>query len=94
MFPKLPQKMHHTNQKLSHQFIEAHHTVGTLEKRYNVPWMMFLRWGTPQKSPACGENVWQNVGVVGFEPRTPSLEHTCLPTRVQSNALMRWGIPV
>ena len=27
-------------------------------------------------------------GVVGFEPRTPSLEHMCLPTRVQSNALM------
>ena len=26
------------------------------------------------------------LGVVGFEPRIPSLEHTCLPTRVQSNA--------
>ena len=31
----------------------------------------------------------KNMGVVGFEPGTPSLEHTCLPTRVQSNALMR-----
>ena len=35
-----------------------------------------------------------NLGVVGFEPRTPSLEHTCLPTRVQSNALMRTEIAV
>ena len=29
------------------------------------------------------------LGVVGFEPRTPSLEHMSLPTRVQSTALMR-----
>ena len=34
------------------------------------------------------------LGVVGFEPRTPSLEHMCLPTRVQSNALMRTTIAV
>ena len=33
-----------------------------------------------------------NLGVVGFEPRTPSLEHMCLATRVQSNALMRTAI--
>ena len=31
----------------------------------------------------------KNVGVVGFEPGTSSLECTCLPTRVQWNALMR-----
>ena len=36
----------------------------------------------------------KNLGVVGFEPRPPSLEHTCLPTRVQSNALMRMAIAV
>ena len=36
----------------------------------------------------------KNLGVVGFEPRTPSLEHRCLPTRVQSNALMRTAIAV
>ena len=56
--------------------------------------MMSLRWGIPQKSPACDENVWKILGVVGFEPRTPSLEHICLPTRVQSNALMRTAIAV
>ena len=28
---------------------------------------------------------------MGIEPRTPSLEPTCLPTRVQSKALMRVG---
>ena len=32
------------------------------------------------------------LGVVGFEPRTLSLKHTLLPTRVQSNALMRTAI--
>ena len=32
--------------------------------------------------------------VVGFEPRTPSLEHMWLPTRVQSTALMRTAIAV
>ena len=42
----------------SHQFIEAYHTVGTLEKQCNVPRMMSLRWGIPQKSPACDENFW------------------------------------
>ena len=31
------------------------------------------------------------LGVVGFEPRTPSLEYMCMPTRVQSTALMRTG---
>ena len=34
------------------------------------------------------------LGVVGIEPRTPSLEHMCLPTRVQSNALMQTAIAV
>ena len=28
---------------------------------------------------------------MGIEPRTPSLEPMCLPTRVQSKALMRVG---
>ena len=56
--------------------------------------MMSLRWGIPEKSPACGENLWSKLGVVGFEPRTPSLEHTSLPTRVQSNALMQTAIAV
>ena len=40
------------------------------------------------------ETLDKNSGVVGFEPRTPSLEYTCLPTRVQSNALMRTAITV
>ena len=59
MSPKLPQKMHSTNQKHSHQFIEAYHTVGTLEKQCNVLCMMSLFWRIPQKSPACGETFWQ-----------------------------------
>ena len=37
MFPYLPQKMHQTYQKHSHQFREAYHTLGTLEKQCNVP---------------------------------------------------------
>ena len=37
MSPKLPQKLHLTSQKHSHQFIEAYHTVSTLEKQSNVP---------------------------------------------------------
>ena len=48
----------------------------------------------PQKSPARGKNFGKKLGVVGFEFRTPSLEHACLPTRVQSNALMRTAIAV
>ena len=36
----------------------------------------------------------KKFGSVGFEPRTPSLEHTSFPTRVQSNALMRMDIAV
>ena len=36
----------------------------------------------------------ENLGVVGLEPRTSSLKHTCLLTRVQSNALMRTEIAV
>ena len=37
IFLNFPQKMHLTYQKHSHQFIEAFHTVGTLEKQCNVP---------------------------------------------------------
>ena len=41
-----------------------------------------------------GVGVGTCLGVLGFEPRTPSLEHMCLPTRVQSTALMRTAIAV
>ena len=34
------------------------------------------------------------LGVVGFEPRTPSLEHMCLSTRVQLTALISTAIAV
>ena len=34
------------------------------------------------------------LGSVGFEPRTSSLECTCLYSRVKSNALMRTVIAV
>ena len=60
--------------------------------------MMSFRWGIlcPVKSKEflksrqrATETFGKNLGVVGFEPRTPFLEHTCLPTRVQSSALMR-----
>ena len=37
MYPKLPHKMHETNQKHSQQFMEAYHTVSTLDKQCNVP---------------------------------------------------------
>ena len=37
IFPKLPQKMHLTYQKHPHHFIEAYHTVGTVDKQCNVP---------------------------------------------------------
>ena len=33
----------------------------------------------------------KNLEVVGFEPRTPSLAHICLPTRVHSSALIADG---
>ena len=91
---KLPQKMLQTIKKHPDPFIEAYHTVGTLKKQCNVPCMMSLPRGIPQKFPVCSENVLQNLGVEGIDPRTSSLECTWLPTRVQSNALMWTAIAV
>ena len=55
----------------------------------------------PRKTVQCTVNdvpatkpFGKTLGVVGFGPRTPSLEHTRLPTRVQSSAPMRTAIAV
>ena len=57
--------------------------------------MMSLRWGIPKKVTSVRQKPLAMIlGVVAFEPRPPSLEHVCLPTRVQSNALMRTEIAV
>ena len=46
-----------TNQKHSHQFIEAYHNVGTHEKQCNVPYMIGLSMGHSSKVASLRRNL-------------------------------------